>query len=145
MNSCSGAAAIPASASTPSPAALARNRARPSPPQLRVLRRLRLVRLLGRRRGRRPSADSNRRRTNLSGLPDAVRITIAFAPTAPRGPPAVPPADTGTTAEEPPLVFQTVVRLAVTATRSSSSGTTLRTEPIPGASPTPGAPVNPTR
>lgn len=95
--------------------------------------------------GRRQPADSNQRRTNLSGLPDAVRITIAFAPTAPRGPPEAAPADTGPTSEEPPMVFQTIVRLAVTATRSSSSGTTLRTEPIPGTSPTPGAPVNPTR
>jgi prepilin-type N-terminal cleavage/methylation domain-containing protein len=95
--------------------------------------------------GRRQTADSNRLRTNLNGLPDAVRITIAFATTSPRGPPGGTAPGTESGAAEPPLVFQTIVRLPVTASSSGSSGATLRTEPIPGSSPTEGAPATPTR
>jgi len=56
---------------------------------------------------------------NLDGMPEAVRITLSFA--------ASPPATTASAAEEqktpePPLVFQTVVRLELADGAASSAG-----------------------
>jgi len=63
---------------------------------------------------------SRKVRSNLSGMPDAVRITLRFDPE----PPARKTRAPGETPTEPPLVFQTTVRLELAAAsrRSSSSG-----------------------
>lgn len=55
---------------------------------------------------------SNRSQPNLSGLPDAVRITLAFDPDQRTKADREKSADT---TEDPPLVFQTVVRLELAA------------------------------
>jgi hypothetical protein len=70
--------------------------------------------------GRGKAQSSRRERSNLDGLPDAVRITLWFDPN-PR-----PKKDKteGASATEPPLMFQTVARLNLAArARQSSSGT----------------------
>lgn len=62
---------------------------------------------------------SSRDRSNLYGMPEAVRITLAFDPrTASK-----PPAPAKPAMPEPPLVFRTVVRLNLAASiMQSSSG-----------------------
>lgn len=80
--------------------------------------------------GRGKEATSNRLRSNLSGLPVAVRITLAFAPGWRPANPADASADPARRGE-PPMIFQTVVRIQV-PTMSLAGGT-------PGSSPSPGA------
>jgi general secretion pathway protein J len=73
--------------------------------------------------GKRREADtSTLLATNLSGLPEAVRITLLLAPKAGRKP--VGQSENPESTPEPPQVFQTVVRvnLAPVASMSSSTG-----------------------
>jgi type II secretory pathway component PulJ len=83
---------------------------------------------------------SQRERTNLSGLPEAVRVTIMFD-TAPRGKKseALDPATAEKEEPPPPLVFQTVARLnlAAAATQSSSSSSSSSTTESGNTQPTP--------
>jgi hypothetical protein len=73
---------------------------------------------------------SNRERSNLTGMPEAVRITLWFDPNSKTN--AVEAA--GQTAAEPPLVFQTVARLNLAAHSQPSSSSTSDTG---GQTPTP--------
>jgi len=67
--------------------------------------------------GRNKQEFSNRLRTNLSGMPEAVRVTLLLDPS-----PRAKAARSGDDEKpEPPLVFQTVVRLNLSA--ASSGGT----------------------
>jgi general secretion pathway protein J len=83
---------------------------------------------------------------NLTGLPEAVRITLSFNPN-PRKPPKP---DAVITDEEipsePPLVFQTVVRLNLTAASqsgfSNNNSTDGQTPDQSGTQPTPAPGVN---
>ena len=68
-------------------------------------------------RGRAKAQSSLRERSNLSGMPEAVRITLKFDPN-PKAKAAEPQEKSVT---EPPLVFQTVARLNLAANSSSSS------------------------
>ena len=70
--------------------------------------------------GRGKAQTSNRLRSNLSGLPDAVRITLWFDST----PQASKSVQTDQTNTAPPLVFQTVSRLnlAAASEKSASAG-----------------------
>ena len=100
-----------------------------------------------------PSKVSNRSSYNLSGLPEAVRITLAFGvdhrathtPASDTDPASTPTESLGDS--EPPLVFQTVARIAVPSGSSrggSSSGS--GATPDGAAGPTsnrPGAPTPP--
>ena len=86
----------------------------------------------GKRRGQDPLTLPS----NVSGLPEAVRITLSFVPEQSSG-------DEASSTTEPPLVFQTIVRLNLAAvsqedrgTGSSSSSST--TNPANDAAP-PGA------
>lgn len=66
-------------------------------------------------------AESSRRlRSNLNGMPEAVRITLWFDPN-PRAKAAEQPEPPEKTGAEPPLVFQTVARLNLASTSSGSS------------------------
>jgi type II secretion system protein J len=83
------------------------------------------------------AATSLKEKTNLSGLPDAVRITLWFDPNPNRRPEQGGTKD-GT--NEPPLVFQTVARLnlAPAVANSSTSSGSQSTNAAP-ASPSPSA------
>jgi type II secretion system protein J len=77
-------------------------------------------------------AQSSRRlRTNLAGLPEAVRITLWFDP----NPRARTPDSPAKTTTEPPLVFQTVARLNLAAhsQAGSASGSDSGNETTPAA------------
>jgi type II secretion system protein J len=76
---------------------------------------------------------SLRDRPNLAGLPEAVRITLWFDSKPPRGVSGRPPPTTN----EPPLIFQTVVRLelAGAAFRGSTGGGNAPGAPQPAPNP----------
>ncbi|MBX3746731.1 MAG: prepilin-type N-terminal cleavage/methylation domain-containing protein [Verrucomicrobiae bacterium] len=89
--------------------------------------------------------------TNLSGLPDAVRITLAFDAAPARrartarssaGPIEAPrqAASNESSSAEPPMVFQTVVRLNL-ARRPSSTASGSSATAAPEGSPTPSTPM----
>lgn len=70
---------------------------------------------------------SQKLQSNLTGLPDAVRITMAFASEAPRAKPDDSAGSTVAAAgseedDSTPLVFQTVVRVNVVSGAGSSTG-----------------------
>jgi prepilin-type N-terminal cleavage/methylation domain-containing protein len=80
---------------------------------------------------------SNRVQSNLSGLPDAVRITLMFE-SNPRAKKAVP--SDGLATNEPPMVFQTVARLALAPSlRSGGSSSAPASDSTPDSNP--GTPV----
>ncbi len=82
--------------------------------------------------GQAKQASSNRERPNLTGMPEAVRVTLLVAAeTKGRG-----PSSGGSTNEAPPLNFQTVVRLnlAGASTPASGSGGTTSTPRANGTS-----------
>lgn len=77
---------------------------------------------------------------NLSGLPEAVRITLALAASRNRRPTDTPSTTAGANSPadpdaEPPLVFQTVARIVVPA-----SGAAFSSGGSPGSGPTPSTP-----
>ena len=74
----------------------------------------------GEKEGNTKQQNSNRYRGNLSGMPEAIRVTLMLDAEGEKKAPAA-----GAGNEEPPLVFQTVVRLNLA--RSSSEGS-----PLPG-------------
>ena len=87
--------------------------------------------------GQRQAQYSWRERENLTGLPEAVRITLWFDPD-----PAPPtPASTAEVRSEPPLVLQTVARLnlAAAARRSSRTSSTNPGTPDTAGQTPPGA------
>ena len=82
--------------------------------------------------GRGKEQNSLRSRANLSGMPEAVRITLWLNPN-----PRQKPADTqGTSTNEPPLVFRTVARLnlADSSQTGPSSGSATNAVPDTNAS-----------
>lgn len=83
-------------------------------------------------------ANSFKTRSNLTGLPEAVRIRLAITthPARPNAESAQPPS---TTEEEPPLVFETVVRLNLAGASAASA----ETAEAPAAGGTPGNPGAP--
>jgi hypothetical protein len=82
---------------------------------------------------------SNRERSNLSGMPAAVRVTLWFD-SNPRTKPAVPSEQTK---PEPPLVFQSVARLNLAnSPQRGTAGGSSPDDTFPA--PTPAAPANPT-
>lgn len=97
--------------------------------------------------GRDKRRTSDRTQYNLSGMPEAVRITLGLAPSGRRpsqaATDAAARADAATTAgEEPPMLFQTVARLIVPILPSGDSpdasgdsgptpGTTPSVNPVP--------------
>lgn len=78
-------------------------------------------------------ANSFKTRSNLTGMPEAVRIRLAVASRTARAT-AEPGARPTTTDEEPPLVFETVVRLNL----AGAAGATADSSGTPAASGTPG-------
>jgi hypothetical protein len=100
----------------------------------------------GETKDQRPQRGALQQAYNLSGLPEAVRITLWFDPN-PRAT-AAAAAATGVVSEpsnkepaEPPLVFQTVVRINLSATSqpmSSSSSDTSTNSPTGGPANNPG-------
>ena len=74
---------------------------------------------------------------NLSGMPEAVRITLAFDP-RPKSRSAAPP---GEESFEPPMIFQTIARLNLSTASSTTSG---GTPPATGVQESPG-PTGPAR
>lgn len=80
-------------------------------------------------------------RPNMSGLPEAVRITLSFD-SNPRGKPAPgasPESGQTLPREEPPLVFQTVVRINLPTSETASPSATA----TPSGTSAPSGPSNP--
>jgi hypothetical protein len=79
--------------------------------------------------GKAKARSSNRLRTNLDGMPEAVRITLWFDP----NPQTKTTGSAGKTNSEPPLMFQTVARLNLAARAqpgaAAGSDTTGQTTP----------------
>ncbi|MBA4150285.1 MAG: prepilin-type N-terminal cleavage/methylation domain-containing protein [Verrucomicrobia bacterium] len=69
----------------------------------------------------RKSKDPSDEEPNLSGMPEAVRITLMFDPSPKKTNASAAPSEI---APEPPLVFQTVVRLELAAASQSAASST---------------------
>ncbi len=87
--------------------------------------------------GRGKAQTSNRERSNLSGLPEAVRMTLWFDP----NPAAKKAATEKTERSEPPFEFQTVVRLNLAAAARNSSSAASGNADTTAAQPDAGIPA----
>lgn len=90
--------------------------------------------------GKQKTRSSASMKSNLSGLPEAVRVTLSLTPSStPTPKPELNKAEGEATTPEPPMVFQTVVRL-VHGGEQPDSAPSSGGSPTPTPTPSPGSP-----